>query len=210
MADRKCAKLTSCSDTEYESVANTGSSDRKCAKATVCKSSEYEAKARTSTSNRVCKPISDCKPGTFVATKATKTADRVCKACGDDAYTDGDNAPACKDQPQCGAGELISTATAQALRKCSGCPTKTFQAKAQHRDTKCVAITSCPAGTAIDKDFTAKTDRTIATSKPFFARATTSQFFKKPSRVPRPITAGTAEVAQTLSARNGTLGQCRR
>ena len=162
VVDRKCANLTSCSSTDYQSVANTGSSDRKCAKATVCKSSEYEAKDRTATSDRVCKTISTCQLGTFVFKAAAKTTDKECRPCPANKYADGTDAQACKDQPQCGAGQLISADSAKVLRKCGACPTETFQTKTEHRDTTCVDIASCPAGTAIDKESTSKSDRTCA------------------------------------------------
>jgi len=81
--DRRCADLTLCKDTEYQSTLPTYYADRVCTRLSTCElPAKFEAAAPTATSDRVCQAVRPpCDPAqTIEEIPPTMTSDRICIA----------------------------------------------------------------------------------------------------------------------------------
>ena len=79
-SDTVCAPLTTCTDSEYESVESTPTQDRTCAPLTTCTNSQYQSVAPTPTSNRSCAALTVCADGEWQSQPPTATTDRQCSS----------------------------------------------------------------------------------------------------------------------------------
>jgi len=160
--DRKCTPLTTCiSGIEYQSVAPTLSSDRKCSKLTICTQTEFQSAMPTPTSDRVCSKLTECQEGKQFQSKApTKTSNRVCSAFIDCDYTreyrtaNGTKTSQiqCSNLTKCTADQFLKARETQTkdrvcqdLSVCDGKSTYQAGMKAvgMGRDRNCVAVTGC-------------------------------------------------------------------
>lgn len=124
-------------------------------------------------SGTTCTPWSTCAAGTYVEREGTPTSDRVCTACAPNAQADVENAASCTPNGPCVAG----TASPLPNGVCAACEPGTYcaggaAAKAACAGdtwdddgaaaTACVPRRNCAAGTAVETDGDATSDRTCA------------------------------------------------
>ena len=76
-----CNAWTTCSATQYQTVAPNGTADRECMDLTLCDypTSQYESVVATETSDRVCSNLTVCSGEQFENRTATSSRDRHCK-----------------------------------------------------------------------------------------------------------------------------------
>eukprot|EP00911_Craspedida_sp_UC1_P002768 UC1_evm4s2028 len=152
VSDRVCLPVTTCTQTQMQTVAPTYSSPGMCQDHHTCDpDTEYEVQSPTATSDRFCEPLTQCEDDEVVVVRKTATSDRTC--------------------------EKIITCTAEeyetdplldyANRKCAAltvCDDFEYEKTKPSpvSDRKCVKITVCSADQYETKAPTGVTDRQCA------------------------------------------------